>query len=509
MTTDFSPLVYLVGAGPGDPGLLTLRAAECLARADLVIHDKLVHPRILDFAPPGAQRISIEDLPGQHPQRWPHIHQAMIDHARRGKVVVRLKGGDPIIFGRGGEEAESLRQAGIPYEIVPGITAAVAAAAYAEIPLTHRACASAVALVTGHENPTKPESSLDWAALARFPGTLAIYMGMARLELIVQVLLEHGKPPDTPAAIVQVASTGTQVTRTTVLSKLDQTMRDEGLMAPAIVLIGPVVALRPAHSWFELRPLFGRRVLVTRPQRQAADMVRRLEELGAVPSVLPAVEIRDPPDWAPVDAAIGRLGEYDWAVFTSANGVESFFQRLLKTGRDVRSVGHLQFAAIGPRTAEALRRYHVTADVVPASFRSEDLAASLLPLVGGKRVLLARADRGRDVLLQQLSSVANVEQVAVYSQVDAVAADAPALLALSRGEIAFVTLTSANIARAVLTHLDDTARQRLHNGTVKLITISPVTSAAVRDLGFEVAAEAREYTTDGVIWALIELMRTL
>ena len=509
MTHSSAPLVYLVGAGPGDPGLLTLRAAECLARADIVIHDKLVHPRILEFAPPTARTISVEDLPGQHPQRWPHIHQTMIDHAREGKVVVRLKGGDPIIFGRGGEEAESLRQAGIPYEIVPGITAAVAAAAYAEIPLTHRACASTVALITGHENPTKPESSLDWAALAKFPGTLAIYMGMARLELIVQVLLEHGKPPDTPAAIVQTASTGTQITRTTVLSKLDQTMRDEGLMAPAIVLIGPVVALRPAQSWFESRPLFGRRVLVTRPKHQAGDLVRRLEELGAVPSVLSAVEVRDPPDWGPVDAALSRLAEYDWLVFTSTNGVSFFFERLFKTGRDVRTVGHLKFAAIGPATAAALGRYHLTADVVPAAFRSEELAAALVPLVRGKNVLLARADRGRDVLRQELTGVARVDQIAVYSQVDAVPADAPALLALSRGEIAFVTFTSANIARAVLSHVDETARQRLRDGSVKVISISPVTSAAVRDHGYEVAAEAREYTSDGVVRALIELVRAV
>jgi uroporphyrinogen III methyltransferase/synthase len=506
MTDLPAPLVYLVGAGPGDPGLLTLRAAECLARADIVIHDKLVHPRILDFAPT-AMKLSVEDLPGHHPQRWPHIHQTMIDHARQGKIVVRLKGGDPIIFGRGGEEAESLRKAGIPYEIVPGVTAAVAAAAYAEIPLTHRATASAVAFITGHENPTKPESSLDWSALAKFPGTLAIYMGMARLELIVKVLLEHGKPPDTPAAIVQTASTGAQITRTTVLSKLDQTMRDEGLMAPAVIVIGPVVELRPPRSWFEARPLFGRRVLVTRPKHQAGDMVRRLEELGAVPSVLPAVEVRDPADWSPVDSAMARLSDYDWLVFTSANGVESFFRRLFKTGRDLRAVGHLKIAVIGPHTADALRRFHLTADVVPPSFRSEDLAASLLPLVGGKRVLLARADRGRDVLRQELAAVAQVDQIAVYSQVDAVAADAPALLALSRGEIAFVTFTSANIARAVLSQLDETARLRLRDGSVKLVTISPVTSAAVRDLGYGVAGEAREYTTDGVIRALMELVQ--
>jgi uroporphyrinogen III methyltransferase/synthase len=507
MSDPSTPLVYLVGAGSGDPGLLTLRGHECLARADVVIHDKLVHPRILDFAPT-AIAISVEDLPGQHPQRWPHIHQSMIDFAREGKIVVRLKGGDPIVFGRGAEEAESLREAGIPYEIVPGITAAVAAAAYAEIPLTHRTCASAVAFITGHENPTKPESSLDWAALAKFPGTLAIYMGMARLELIVQVLLANGKPPDTPAAIVQTASLGTQITRITVLSKLDQTMRDEGMMAPAIILIGPVVDLRPAHSWFELRPLFGVRVLVTRPKHQAADLVRRLEQLGAVPLVLPAVEVRDPPDWRPVDHAISRLKEYDWLVFTSVNGVSYFFRRLFATGRDLRAVGHLKFAAIGPSTADALARLHLTADVVPPAFRSEDLAAALKSVAGGKRILLARADRGRDVLRQELSSIAHVDQIAVYSQVDAVAPDAPALLALSRGEIAFVTFTSANIAKAVLSQLDETARMRVRDGSVKLVSISPVTSAAIREMGYEIAAEATEYTTEGVIRAMTELVRS-
>ena len=381
MTTATTPLVYLVGAGPGDPGLLTLRAVECLAQADVVIHDKLVSARILEHAPATARRISVEDLPGQHPQRWPHVHQIMIDEALKGQVVVRLKGGDPLIFGRGSEEAESLRQAGITYEIVPGITAAVAAGAYSEIPLTHRACASAVAFITGHENPTKPESILDWAALAKFPGTLAIYMGIARLELIVQVLLQHGKPPDTPAAVVQTASTGHQITRRTVLSKLDQTVRDEGLMAPAIVFIGPVVDLRPEHAWFESRPLYGKRVLVTRPQHVAAAIVRRLETLGALVYVLPAVEIHDPPDWTPVDAAIARLAEVDWLVFTSVNGVSRFFGRLLSRGHDLRCLANVRLAAIGPSTAAALKEWHLTADVMPPSYRSENLAAALKPLV--------------------------------------------------------------------------------------------------------------------------------
>jgi uroporphyrinogen III methyltransferase/synthase len=498
-------MVYLVGAGPGDVGMLTLRAAECLAIADVVLHDKLVSPRVLELARPGSQRVGIEELPGEHPQRWPHIHQTMIDFARAGKVVVRLKGGDPLIFGRGAEEAEALRTAGIAYEIVPGITAAIAVGACAEIPLTNRSCASAVALITGHENPTKPENSLDWNALAKFPGTLAIYMGMARLELIVKVLLERGKSPNTPAAVVQIVSTGQQLTRTTTLANLDRMVRDEGLMAPAIIVIGPVVNLRPVQSWFERQALFGRRVLVTRPGHQAGSLLRRLEHLGAITYLLPAVEVRDPDDWRPVDNAIRGLAEHDWLVFTSANGVERFFGRVFALGFDLRVLGSIHLAAIGPATAAALTALHLHADVVPGKFRSEELVEALKPLVAGKRVLLARADRGRELLRDELASVARVEQVVVYSQVDAIEPESEVMLALSRGEIGYVTLTSANIARALLSSIDETCRMRLRDGTIKLASISPVTSAAVREAGFDVSAEAEEYTIDGLIAALVKL----
>jgi uroporphyrinogen III methyltransferase/synthase len=485
--------------------MLTLRGAECLALADVVIHDKLVSTRVLDLAKSGAKRICIDELPGEHPQRWPHIHQTMIDYAQEGKVVVRLKGGDPLIFGRGAEETESLRKAGIPYEIVPGITAALAVGACAEIPLTNRSCASAVAMITGHENPTKPEGSLDWTALAKFPGTLVIYMGMARLELIVRVLLERGKAPDTPAAIIQTVSTGHQLTQTTTLANLDQMVRDEGLMAPAIIVIGPVVNLRPGRSWFERQPLFGRRVLVTRPRHQAGEMLRRLEHLGAITYLLPAVEIRDPADWGPVDAAIRQINRYQWLVFTSANGVERFFKRLFELGLDLRSLGAIKLAAIGPATAASLMARHLKADLVPESFRSEELAAALLPHVADQRVLLARADRGRDLIRAELAAVAEVEQIAVYSQVDAIESDPNVMLALSRGEIGYVTLTSTNIAKAFLKNIDETCRMRIRDGAIKLVTISPVTSAAVRELGFEVSAEAQAYNTEGLIGALIRL----
>jgi uroporphyrinogen III methyltransferase/synthase len=501
--SETSAQVFLVGAGPGHPGLLTLRAVECLARADLVLYDRLVPPRLLDHAPPSCERVCVTDLPGCHPDRWPHIRRLLLDAARQGKVVVRLQGGDPFVFGRGGEEAEALREAGIPYEVVPGVTAGLGAAAYAGIPLTDRRHASGVVFVTGHENPDKPETRVDWAWLARFAGTVVVYMGVSRLPQIVRALLDGGKPADTPAAVIRCGTTGDQRTLEAPLGGLAAAVQREGLTAPALVIIGAVTALRPRLAWAERRPLFGKRVLVTRPRHQAGDLVRRLEELGAVPVVLPAVEVREPADWGPVDAALADLGRYQWLVFTSANGVHFLIRRLRQLGRDLRALGGVQLAVIGPGTADALRSYHLEPDLVPAEFRSEALAAALKERARGQRVLLARADRGRDVLRQELAEVAAVDQVAVYSQVDALEAAPDVLEQLRAGRIEYVALTSSNIARALLRALDAETRGRIEAGTVQLVTISPVTSAAVRELGLPVAAEAAVYTAAGVVDALV------
>jgi uroporphyrinogen III methyltransferase/synthase len=499
------PQVFLVGAGPGHPGLLTLRAVECLGRADLVLYDQLVPSQLLKHAPAHAERISVGELPGCHPERWPHVHAAVIAAARQGKRVVRLKGGDPFIFGRGGEEAEALRQAGIAYEIVPGVTAGSGAAAYAGIPLTHRLYASAVAFVTGHEHPGKPGSLLDWEALARFPGTLVIYMGMARLTQIVQALIEQGKDPASPAAAIRHASTGNQRTVEAPLRELPAAVRSAGLKAPAVVLIGPVVSLRQQLAWFEQRPLFGKRVLVTRPRHQAGELVDRLEQLGAVPLTLPAIEIRQPADWEPVDRALASLAAYHWLVFTSANGVHALFGRLRQRGLDLRAVAQLRLAAIGPATAAALRQYLLEPDVIPCEYRSESLAAALKEQVAGQRVLLARADRGRELLREELAAVSTVDQVAVYSQVDALEADSEMLEVLRQGQIDYVTVTSSNIARAFVRALDASSRARIEAGEVQLVSISPVTSATIRELGLPVAGEAVEYTAVGLVDILIKL----
>jgi uroporphyrinogen III methyltransferase/synthase len=506
-----NPLVFLVGAGPGNPGLLTLRAAEVLARADLVLHDQLVPERLLDLANPAARKVCVRDLPGHHPDKYPHIHQLLIDTAKAGKMVVRLKGGDPLVFGRGGEEAEALRTAGVPYEIVPGVTAALAAGAFLEIPLTHRHYSSAVALVTGHELPNKAGNRLDWKALAAFPGTLAIYMGVARLPVIVAELLKHGKDPDTPSAIVERASVGEQRSVFARLADLEDARRNAGLEAPGLILSGEPVAHRPPHPWFESRPLFGRRVLVTRPGHQAAEVVRKLEHLGAVVYRLPALEIREPADFGPLDRALDQIrdGQWDWVVFTSANGVHALLHRLDALGRDLRDLGRVRLAAIGPKTADTLREYRLRADLVPGeTFSSEGLVEALKPHVVGKRVLLARANRGRELLREELAKVATVEQVTVYEQVDAVQPDAAALDGLRRGEVRYVTLSSSNVARELLRAFDETIRGRVERGEIRLVAISPETGNAVRQLGYPVAAEGNAYTTDGLIDAVVKLVRS-
>ena len=495
--------VYLVGAGPGDTGLLTLRGAECLRLADLVLYDGLVNPLLLQHSHANAERTCRAEGPTGRHIRQDEINRRLVDAARAGKTVVRLKGGDPFMFGRGSEEAAALHAAGIPFEVVPGITAATAAAVYTGISLTHRDHASAVAFITGHEDPGKPASALDYDSLAHFPGTLVFYMGLHRLDAITTALIAAGKPPTTPACVVCRATQPLQRTVTGTLADLPALVKDAGLHPPSLVIVGDCVKVRDQARWFEDRPLFGRVIGITRPEDQADEAAQRAYQLGALPVLLPTIEIVPPEDWSAVDDVLKRLDQFDWIVWTSANGVRGLLDRLWQTGLDIRQLGRAKLACIGPATAAVLEKYSLRADLVPSEFRAEALAAALGPRVAGQRVLWARASRGRDVLPQELTQAgAILEQVVVYQNRDATSIPTAELGQVERGELDWIGLSSPSIARALPRLLTPAARAQIGSRT-RLASISPVTTAAAREAGLPIDAEATTYTWEGLFQAVI------
>jgi len=499
--------VYLVGAGPGDPGLFTLRGKECLSVADVVLYDGLVNPDLLRHTRAEAIRTCRAEGPDGRRVPQEEINRQLISAAQSGKTVVRLKGGDPFVFGRGSEEAAALAAAGIPFEVVPGITAATAAAVYTGVSLTHRELSSAVAFITGHEDPSKPTDRLDIAALAKFPGTLVYYMGLDRLGKIATALIAAGKSPETPSLVVCRATTPFQKTVTADLRDIAQTVQQAGLHAPSLLIIGDVVKVREQAAWFEQRPLFGKVIGITRPEDQADDAVSLCYRLGAQPVLLPIIDIRPPDDWSAVDAVINRLAEFRWIVFTSANGVTGLFDRLWKSGGDVRRLGSAKLAVIGPGTAAALARYGLRADLVPTQFRAEALAAALKPHMRDQRVLWARASRGRDVLPAELTAAgAIVEQAVVYQNRDAEGLPAAELQRLERGELDWIGLSSPSIARHLPRLLTPAARALLGSRT-KLASISPITTAAAIEAGLPISAEATAYTWPGLFEAMIAASR--
>lgn len=495
--------VYLVGAGPGDPGLITLRGAACLARADEVLYDGLVNPLLLRLTPAHATRTSRAPGPEGRRLDQDEINARLIALAQTGKTVVRLKGGDPFIFGRGAEEAEALARAGIPFEVVPGVTAATAAAEYAGIALTRRGSASAVAYITGHEDPDKSQPALDYAALARFPGTLVFYMGLHRLPQIAEALIRAGMSETTAAAVICRASTPWQCTVTAPLGELPGRAASAGLRPPSLIIVGPCVDRREGLRWYESRPLFGKRIGITRPDGQADPQIRRALELGAEPVLMPTIRIEPLTDWTTVDAVLARVAEFDWIIWTSANGVSAFCGRLWESGGDMRRLSGIRLAAIGPATADALAAFHLRADLVPDEYRAESLAQALGGLVSGKRVLWVRASRGRDVLPQQLSAArASVEELTVYRNEDVTDLPAPAVTALEAGDVDWIGLSSPSIARQLAALLPPRAREHL-GGTTRLAAISPVTRQAAEEAGLPVCATAETSTWDGIFDAIV------
>lgn len=491
--------VYLVGAGPGDPGLLTLRAAELIASADALVYDALVSDAIVARFPAEAARIYVGKRGGAHTRTQDEINALLVETARTHRRVVRLKGGDPFVFGRGGEEALVLADAGVPFEVVPGVTAGVAAAAYAGIPTTQRGMAVAVTFATGHEDPTKPEANLDWDALAKGGGTLVFYMGVGKMAENFARLLAAGAPPQTPAAVVEWGTHARQRTVTGTLETLPSLAKEAAIGAPALVVVGEVVTLRDRLRWFDARPLSGRRVLVTRARAQASDLAVLLEALGAEVVQFPVIRIDDPADPAALRAAAARAGEFDWLVLTSVNGVDRFFAALAAEGRDARALGGVRVCALGPATAGALARHGVRADLVPDEFIAEGVIDALTAAgpLEGVRILLPRAEVARAVLPETLRARgAEVTEVAAYRTVPDGAGAERVRAMLARGEIHAVTFTAASTVRNFV-ELAGT-----ETGGAAIASIGPVTSAAARELGLAVDVEAAEYTIPGLVAAL-------
>jgi uroporphyrinogen III methyltransferase/synthase len=484
--------VYLVGAGPGDPGLLTVRGAELLRRADVVVYDRLASPALLELAPPAAELVDVGKAPGRVAMTQEQINELLVDRGRAGLEVVRLKGGDPFVFGRGGEEAESCRDANIAFEVVPGITSAIAAPAYAGIPVTHRGLSTSVTIVTGHEDPAKGSTDTDWDALARAGGTLVVLMGAGRVTEIAKALIAGGRDAATPVAAVRWGTRPEQRTVRATLETIDQL----GVEPPSAIVVGAVAGLDLA--WFEQRPLFGRRIVVTRAREQASELRGRLEQLGAEVIELPAIALE------PIAFSLPALDRYAWLVFTSANGVHAFFdQGLAGAGLDARALAPARVAAIGPGTADALAARGVRADLVPPRFVAESLLEAFPdPEQPGARVLIARAESARDVLPEGLAERGyEVDVLAVYRTVP-VAADAGHLERVRAGDVDAITFTSSSTVKNFCAAVGPfTAAQPA------VISIGPVTSETARDLGLRVDTEADPHTIDGLVTAVLETLQ--
>ena len=496
--------VYLVGAGPGDPGLITVRGAACLAEADLVFYDGLVNPLLLRLTHGICERTARARRDGSAIVAQSEINARLITEARAGKIVVRLKGGDPYIFGRGSEEAAALQEAGIPFEVVPGITAATAAGEYAGFSFTHREFSSAVAFITGHEDPTRDVTRLDYRALAAFPGTLVFYMGLSRLAEICGKLQVAGMPETTPAAVVCQASLASQQVVDGTLGTLPAQAAERHLKPPSLIVIGPCVTQRARLSWYEQLPLFGVSIGVTRPDEQSDDIADRIVRLGGEPVLMPMIEVCpvDESQSAVIAGALDRLQDFDWLIFTSVNGVAEFFRHLFAAGLDARALHHAKIAVIGAFTAKRLLDFGLKADLIPAEFRAESLAEALEKLASGKSVLWLRASRGRDVLPSVLSRAgAKIEQLIVYENRDVPSFSTEVIRRLSMGSLDWIGLSSPSIARR-FAELARAAGIDPEKQRTRLAAISPVTSAAARDCGLTISAEAKEFTWDGIVKAI-------
>jgi uroporphyrinogen III methyltransferase/synthase len=492
-------ICYLAGAGPGDLGLVTLRARECVEQAEVIVYDYLCNPEILKWVPPGAEIIYAGKKAGAHTLSQEEINALLVEKTREGKRVVRLKGGDPFVFGRGGEEAEALANAGLQFEIIPGVSSAFAAPAYAGIPVTHREHTSQLTIFTGHEDPSKPESALDYAQLVKQPGTKLMLMGVERIEKIASAFIEHGANPATPVAMVRWGTTGRQQTVRGRLDTIAQVVADSGFSAPAVAVFGDVVNLRETLNWFETRPLFGKRVVVTRTRKQAGSLSAGLRALGADVFELPTIRIEPPRNLLEFGQLVQDAHSYDWIVFTSPNGVNAFFEMFYKIYNDAREIGGVRIAAIGPATAQRVKDFHLKVDLQPDEFIAEAVIRQFQKegSIENERILVARAEVTRDILAPQLAKMgAIVDEAIAYRTVPETADIGGAIERFKNEGADLVTFTSSStVENFMVLKLPMPAN-------IKTASIGPVTSKTMRELGLAVDIEARQHDIPGLLKAI-------
>jgi uroporphyrinogen III methyltransferase/synthase len=503
-----SAIVYLVGAGPGDPGLITVKGKQAIEKADVIVYDRLASPQLLQSTHPNAEKIYVGKLPDRHTLTQEEINELLVRKAKEGKVVTRLKGGDPFIFGRGGEEAERLVEEGIPFEVVPGITSAIAVPAYAGIPVTHREFSSSFAIVTGHERPEKTESSINWEKLATATETLIFLMGVSNLPFIVKQLTKYGREDATPIALIRWGTRIEQETLVGTLADIVQKVEELNFGSPAIIIVGEVVRLREKLAWFEHKPLFGKRILVTRARSQSSELTGLITALGGEAIEFPVIRIVESEHGELLNAALHQLAEYDWVIFTSVNGVKHFFDRIQKAQLDIRQMSKARLAAIGPKTAASLSDKGLLVKVLPEEYKAEALVEHLRPLVqAGEKILLPRADIARKVLAVELRDMGcDVTEVDAYdTQIDATNAEEIVQM-LERGQIDVLTFTSSSTVRNFIQAIGTvtTELKPLLQHT-QIACIGPITAKTAESLGLRVDVMAKEYTIEG----LIEGIKTL
>ena len=493
--------VYLVGAGPGDVGLITVKGLECIKKADVVVYDRLANPRLLSYAKADAKFIYVGKTPDHHTLRQEEINQVLVDEALKGQIVTRLKGGDPYVFGRGGEEGEKLRENGIFFEVVPGITSAISVPSYAGIPVTHRHLTSTFTVITGHEDPLKASSQINWDRLAKDPGTLIFLMGVGHLEQIVQQLVANGKDDSTPIALIRWGTRPEQQVVVGTLKTIVEDVKKAGLTSPAIIIVGDVVTMRDTLSWFESKPLFGQRILVTRAREQASAFSEMIEAAGGEAWEAPTITIDYKEESNELADAVKKSGEYDWIIFTSVNGVHSFFKAMKKNNCDIRTLGKAKICAIGPKTREVLENKGLLVEAMPEKFVAESVIECLKPLLQpGERILLPRSDLARDVLVDVLKQMGMiVDEVIAYRTKKVDRFNAEIIEKIKDKSIKIVTFTSSSTVKNFMSFIED---KSILEG-IKLASIGPITSKTLKEFGFEPDIEAEEYTIKGLYDAIV------